>query len=411
MLKERYISSRADFMKLCAELAGFSRLGLDTEFIGDKSFHPQLCLVQVATEEGLYLIDPLGVGPLDPFWDVIADARREIVVHAGREEARLCHRLFGRPIGRLFDLQLAAGFLGYGYPISYGDLLKSLLGVTLCKSERLTDWRRRPLTAEQVRYAYNDVRYLLTSHQQLKQRLEELGRLAWLEEEFQRLATCSEKEEASAAEKWRKLPGVASLNRRQLAIVRELYHWRQSTARRLNCPPKHLCRDDLLVHVATRNPRSEDDLKSVRGLPWEHLRHILEAVEKARTLPMEALPDAAPRKQRNQEVDLLTGVLTAVVHEISNRLQIAPQLVATNADLRSLIRECLFGETVRPTRLDAGWRKEHVRGVLVEILTGKAALRFGRDGLSGRAILDVLDCKSLKNARKVEKSEPPPANS
>jgi ribonuclease D len=411
VLKEQFINSRGDFVKLCAHLSAFVRLGFDTEFIGENTFHPRLCLLQVATEEGLYIIDPLGVGTLDPFWQVLADPRREVVVHGGREDARLCYRLSNRCIGRLFDLQIAAGFLGYGYPVSQTNLLRELLGVTLSKAEQVSDWGRRPLSSRQIRYAYDDVRYLLTAQQQLRQRLEDLGRLAWVEEEFQRLAGFAQEENQTETERWRKLRGVGNLSRRQLATLRELYHWRAGAASRLNRPPKAVCRDDLLLQIARRGPRSEADLKMIRGLPHEHYGAILEAVEKARDLPAEALPELPTRGVKRPEVDLLVGVLTAVVHEVASRLQIAPQLVATNADLRSLIRGQVFGEPVRPTLLDVGWRREHIRGLLLDVLTGKAALRFRGEVTRHKGRLDILAGESLRIPPEPVKSSPPEANS
>lgn len=410
MLKERYVSNRADFVKLCADLAGFARLGFDTEFIGENSFHPRLCLVQVATEEGLYIIDPLGVGTLEPFWEVIADPRREVIVHAGREEVRLCHRFCGKPIGNLFDLQLAAGLTGYGYPLSYGNLMRELFGVHLSKAETLTDWGRRPLTREQVRYAYDDVRYLLAAQRELRHRLEEFGRLPWAEEEFRRLAQSAEQEAELPTEKWRRINGAGKLTRRQLAVLRELYQWREATAFRLNCPPGSLCRDKLLVKLARMNPRWESDLKPIRGLPYAHLSAILQAIEKARALPPEALPEPTPREVQVPELNHLTNVLTAVVHELSKDLQIAPQLVATSTDLRSFIKKCLFGEECKPTLLDVGWRKEHVRGLLVELLSGKAMLRIRSRKAKlqpGIPVLEILDAARTEPRSANENSSPP----
>lgn len=410
VLKEHFINSRADFVKLCADLAAFVRLGFDTEFIGENSFHPRLCLLQVATEEGLYIIDPLGVGTLEPFWQVLSDAGREVVVHGGREEARLCYRFSRRCIGKLFDLQIAAGFLGYGYPVSQTNLLRELLGVTLSKAEQVSDWGRRPLSSRQIRYAYDDVRYLLTAQQKLRHRLEELGRLAWVEEEFQRLAESVGEESKTEAEKWQRLRGTGNMTRRQLATLRELYRWREGTARRLNRPPKTVCRDDLLVQIARRGPRNEADLRLIRGLPHEYFGAILEAVEKARDLPAEELPALPTRGVKRPEVDLLAGVLTAVVHEVAQRLQIAPQLVATNADLRSFIRGQVFGEPVRPTLLDVGWRKEQIRGVLLDVLKGKAALRFRGEAKHPKGRLDILASEPLKFLPETVKPGPPEAN-
>src|SRR5262249_11762942 len=152
--------------------------------VGEDTYHPHLCLIQVATEERLILIDPLTVGPLDAFWKLVTDPANLVVVHAGREEVRLCRLWTGQPPGNLFDLQIAAGLVGLAYPLGHGALVNQLLGVQLTKAETLTEWRERPLTRAQVRYAFDDVRYLLPLWKQLAQRLDRLGRADWAREEF-----------------------------------------------------------------------------------------------------------------------------------------------------------------------------------------------------------------------------------
>ena len=209
-----------------AQLAQCGKFGLDTEFIGEKSYHPQLCLVQVATKDALYLIDPLTVGPLDAFWQVVVDPANEVIVHAGREEIRLCCLACGKPPGKLVDLQIAAGLVGLSYPLSHGNLVKEVLGISLPKGETLTEWGARPLTKSQIHYAYDDVRHLLAVWKKLSAQLDKLKRHEWAREEFDRLvaaATPIAPADAGVSEKWRKLRGVGGLDRRRLAIVRELF--------------------------------------------------------------------------------------------------------------------------------------------------------------------------------------------
>src|SRR5262249_24672251 len=152
---------------------------LDTEFVGEDTFHPSLCLVQVATDEALYVIDPFTVGPLDDFWKAVVDPANLVVVHAGREEVRLCQLWSGQAPGNLFDVQIAAGLVGYSYPLGHGALVNQVLKVRLAKNETLTEWRHRPLTRDQIHYALDDVRYLLPVWQRLSGELERLGRGEW----------------------------------------------------------------------------------------------------------------------------------------------------------------------------------------------------------------------------------------
>ena len=145
-LQEQVVARPEDLPACCEHLAASGRFGLDTEFVGEDTYHPHLCLIQVATAERLILIDPLTVPRLDLFWKVVTDPSNEVVVHAGREEVRLCRLSTGLPPGRLFDLQIAAGLVGMSYPLGHGMLVSQLLGVQLSKAEKLTEWRKRPLS-------------------------------------------------------------------------------------------------------------------------------------------------------------------------------------------------------------------------------------------------------------------------
>src|SRR5262245_14499770 len=167
-LLEQIVTHPEDLPPVCEHLAASRRFGLDTEFVGEETYHPSLCLIQVATEERLILIDPLTVGPLDAFWKLVIDPANLVVVHAGREEVRLCRHGGGQVPGNLFDLQIAAGLVGLPYPLGHGSLVGQVLGVSLSKGETLTEWRRRPLTRAQVRYAFDDVRYLLPAWQRVQ---------------------------------------------------------------------------------------------------------------------------------------------------------------------------------------------------------------------------------------------------
>jgi ribonuclease D len=166
-VREEIVTQPEELAACCAYLASCPHFGFDTEFVGEDSYHPRLCLVQVATDERLFLIDPLSTGPLDAFWALVVDPARVVIVHAGREEVRLCRLWAGRTPGNLFDLQLAAGLTGLPYPLGHGALVNQVLGIRLAKGETLTEWRHRPLTAAQVRYALDDVRYLIPLWQRL----------------------------------------------------------------------------------------------------------------------------------------------------------------------------------------------------------------------------------------------------
>ncbi len=391
-LNEHVITQPQELAACCEQLAGCARFGFDTEFVGEDSYHPRLCLIQVATEQGLFLIDPFTVGPLDAFWEVLLDPAKLVIVHAGREEVRLCHLWSGRTPANLFDLQIAAGLSGLTYPLGHGNLVNHVLGVRLSKGETLTEWRTRPLTRAQIRYAFDDVRYLLAVHQRLSARLEKLGRTEWAREEFARLtvnATPDESGTLTATEKWRKLKGLGSLDRRRLAVVRELYAWREETAARTNRPPRSIVRDDLLIEIARRNPTKPRDLQVVRGLPKRDLDAIVQTVERARNLPAEKFPALAEREQDPNQVGFVVSILMAALGDFCAREHLAQGLVASSQDIKALVRARLQGEPLDDSVLTSGWRAGHVLPHLQAILEGRRAVRV-RD-LRAEAPLDYHD--------------------
>jgi ribonuclease D len=384
---EQIITRPEDLADCCAYLGATRRFALDTEFVGEDSYHPHLCLVQVATTDRLILIDPLTAGPLDTFWKLVIDPANQVVVHAGREEVRLCRLWAGHAPGNLFDLQIAAGLVGMAYPLGHGSLVNQMLGVQLAKAETLTEWRKRPLTREQVRYAFDDVRYVLPLWKRLAGELEALKRTDWAREEFARLAFNASPEE-TAVERWRKLRGLGSLDRRRLAIVRALYLWREETAARTNRPARAICRDDLLIEIARRNPARERDLHVVRGLPRRDLSAILQVVEHARGLPLEQCPTLADREQDPAQVNWVSGVLTAVLGDLCTRRRLAANLVASGSDIRGLVRARLQGTSLPESLLTQGWRRDHILPELLDVLEGRRSLRIANLAASAPFALD-----------------------
>lgn len=379
-VEEVYIARPEELAACCRYLAGTARFGLDTEFVGEDTYHPQLCLVQVSTDERLFLIDPQSAGPLDEFWRLVVDPGRTVIVHAGREEARLCQRFTGQPPGSLFDLQIAAGLVGMTYPIGHGSLVAKLLGIQISKGETLTEWRNRPLTAAQIQYAFDDVRYLLALWQRLDEELRSLDRTEWAREEFRRLALSGQPAEAATNEKWRKLRGAGSLDRRRLSVFKDLYEWREERALRGNRPARSICRDDLLVELARRNPKKPRDLQVIRGLPRRDLDEIFEVIQKARAHPPEQWPELTDREQDPPQLMMVSNVLTAVLGDISARKRLASNLVASNSDLRALVRARRDGRAaieLNSSLLTQGWRAAHILPELLAVLDGKRSVRIG----------------------------------
>ncbi len=377
---EQLIQSSEELGQVCAHLSACHRFGLDTEFVGEESYHPHLCLIQIATPEKLLLIDPLALPSLEPLWKVIVDPANEVVVHAGREEVRLCHLWSGQTPANLFDLQIAAGLVGYSYPLGHGPLVSQVLGKNLPKGETLTEWRTRPLTAAQVRYAYDDVRYLLAVWERLAGGLDKLGRGEWARTEFARLrdqSTLTDAGLAPGTDRWRKLRGAGALDRQRLAVLRELYDWREQLAAHFNRPPRTLVRDDLLVEVARRNPRSARDLQHVRGLAKRFLDDMIEAVERGRNVPAEDRPHLTERDVDPPQLTWLVNVMNAVLADFCTRSHLANSLVATSQDMKLLVRSRMQGrELPGDTLLTQDWRAEYVLPHLLAVLDGRRDIRI-----------------------------------
>ena len=230
-----YIETPADLSALCEQLKRSDWLTLDTEFIREETYYPQLCLIQVATDDVVACIDPLAIDDLSPLMEVFYDPAITKVLHSARQDLEIFQNLRGRPPENIFDTQIAATLLGQGDQIGYGNLAKAMLGVELDKAHSRTDWAKRPLSPEQLDYAADDVRYLRDIYKQQIQQLQEMGRLQWLDEDFAQLSNPA-LYEPPIADAWKRLKGLNRLKGVQLAIVRELAQWREELAKERNLP-------------------------------------------------------------------------------------------------------------------------------------------------------------------------------
>jgi ribonuclease D len=378
MMREHLVANEADFLKSCEKIAKSSVFGFDTEFVSEESFRPELCLVQVATPEDLFVIDAIAIGSLGAFWDLVTDGKRNVIVHAGREEIRICQHLSGKAPARLFDIQVAAGLIGVGYPAGYGTLVQTFAGTRLSKQETLTDWRIRPLTADQITYAFDDVRYLLQCHEKISARLLELDRIDWAEEEFADLQARSNLDEP-IGERWRKVKGTGGFDRKRLAMVREIVAWREEFAAKRNRPPRAILRDDLIADIVKRNPQKAQDILAFRGIQHRDSEEIMAAIQKARALPLDTLPIQDETKPDAPQVGLIGQVMAGLLGDLCNRKSLVPGLVATASDLRELVRSKIDNTSLSGTNsLAKGWRLKHVFPVLMDFLEGKTSLRLAR---------------------------------
>jgi ribonuclease D len=372
------ITTRRDLQAFCGRLGGQDTIALDTEFVSEDTYRPQLCLIQVAVSGQLAVIDTLAVGDVTPFWEALVSGEHETIVHAGREEVSFCIEAAGRPPRDLFDVQLAAGLVGLEYPASYGSLMSRLLGRTLHKRETRTDWRRRPLSAHQIEYALDDVRDLQALRDELFQRLEQMHRLAWLRDETARwLADLQDQREQA---RWRRVSGSGNLSSRELAVLRELWRWRDQEAQRRNQPVRRVLRDDLMVELAKRRSADPKQISAVRGLDRPDLRRTLPGLSAAilagLKLPDEQCPKVI-RRETNSHLNTVAQFLASALASICRTAKVAPSIVGSAQDVRDLIAYRLGEEKPdQPPLLAEGWRAEVVGHLLEEVLQGRMAIRI-----------------------------------
>ncbi|MCI0332459.1 MAG: HRDC domain-containing protein [Planctomycetes bacterium] len=374
------ITSPAKLAALCTRLASADRVGIDTEFVSEDTFRPELCLVQIATHDELAVIDPYRSGDLTPFWRTLAEGKHVTIVHAAREELNFALSACGRPPANLFDTQLAAGFCSAEYPSSYGSVVTRFLDARPAKGEQRTDWRRRPLTPEQIEYALEDVRYLLPLHETLRSRLQTLRRLDWLKEETDHwLADVHDSRERP---RWRRVSGLGNLAPRSLAIVREIWLWRRAEAEKRNIPPRRVLRDDLIVELARRKSDNVERIRDVRGMhrgmKRETMEELASCIKRGLSAPLGDI-ERPSREAMPSQLNLLGQFLSPALSSICRSANVATSLAGTATDVRDLIAYRLgFGDATpeEPPLLATGWRAELVGHLIEELLAGRKSIRI-----------------------------------
>jgi ribonuclease D len=382
LVQYEHITTDQQLRDYCDSLSGIESIGFDTEFVSEDTYRPQLCLIQVAAADRLAVIDPLSMDDVTPFWKLLTDGEHETIVHAGREEFRFCLDATGQRPSGWFDIQIAAGFLGLEYPAAYSTLIYKLLDESLPKGETRTDWRKRPLSKKQLEYALQDVMYLKPLRDMLVKRIEARGRLAWLADEF--VDWQDQLELTENTEQWRRVSGSAGLSRRQLAIVRELWRWRDAEAKEKDRPPKRILRDDLIVELARRQTDQISRIRAVRGMEHRHVQRVLpelaECAKRGLELPEAECPARTRRKDSTQPPFVLLGqFLNAALGCICRSTELAPGLVGSVQDARDLVAYRLGLSGTTPDEIPSlarGWRAEVVGKQIDQLLAGETVLRI-----------------------------------
>ncbi len=368
-----YVDTTEKLRDLCASLAGVPWISLDTEFLREKTYFPKFCLLQIAAGDVVACVDPLVLESLDPLLEIIFDSKIPKVLHSSRQDMEIFYHLCGRLPTPVFDTQLAAPLLGMAEQISYAGLVAEVLGANLSKSHSRTDWSRRPLSSEQLRYAADDVIYLDQAYRAMLPRLEQLGRLAWLEEDFSELADSALYENPPELA-WQRIGGVYQLKPKQLSIAQTLAAWREQTARAQDLPRGWILKDDALLDLARQQPVNAEQLSHVRGIDERmakrHGATICRLIQEAASRPPEPIELKGRPAKKTAEQEALLDLLMAVVRLRSAQNTLHPNVLATRKDLEQL----LDGDA--HARLLHGWRKTMVGDELTAALRGELMLKI-----------------------------------
>jgi ribonuclease D len=366
------------------------RLALDTEFVGEGRYRTLLCLIQLAVgldgERGTWieLVDPLQEGvDLSPLAGMLADPEIEVVVHAGRQDIALLRRALGCEVANVFDTQVAAAFTGLGAQISYDALLQATLGLRLAKSASFTRWERRPLSAEQLAYAREDVVHLLEAADVLERRLAERGRLDWARQECEPLSRASDERDPEAI--FLRLPRIASTSAAAQGIARELVAWREATAERQDRPVQGVLSDPALMEIARRAPHNASELASIRGVGGGHVRGLGEAILRCVSRGGQRGGGPLPRPPRPRPADPddapIVALTEALIRARAREAELAYELITTRGEMQALVTARRHNERNPEIRMLKGWRRELLGQEVLALLEGQLALSVGEGRL------------------------------
>ncbi|MEO7505380.1 MAG: ribonuclease D [Sphingomicrobium sp.] len=382
----KLINKQDELEALVARLAGHDFVAVDTEFMRENSYWPELCLLQIASVEEAAAIDPLA-HELDmaPLLDLLVENDAVLkVFHAGGQDLEIVHNLTGKLPVPLFDTQVAAMALGYGEQIGYSNLVESMLGHSLDKGARFTDWSRRPLDKRQIDYAIADVTHLATIFPKMVAKLRKTGRGDWLDDEMERLADPSSFAFAPD-QAWKRLK-LPSRNPAVLGRLKALAAWRETEARGKNLPRGRIVKDDTLGELANHPPKTQDDLGKMRGLSagWRNNdigSRLMAAIEKAEPMHPDELPSREPKRPGlTKDGALVSDLLKLLLKIRAKESGVASKLIARSDDIEALAAGMRDGLPIL-----SGWRFE----------------QFGRDALAlveGRLAFAIEDGK-LKMTR------------
>ncbi len=338
------ITDKPALSALCKSLGQNDFFTIDTEFLRDKTYYPQLCLVQVAAPEGEpYAIDPLAEGlDLAPLLDLMANKKVLKIFHAARQDIEIFYNLMNDMPEPLFDSQVAAMVCGYGDSIGYNNLVAEICGQRLDKGAQFTDWSRRPLSTKQLRYALDDVTYLRDVYRHLSRELEQKNRAEWVIQEMDVL-TSPETYKNDPAQAWQRIK-LRTEKPKTLSVLKEIAAWREKEAQRRDVPRSRILRDETLADLAVHAPETPEELARIRGLNSEMAggrfgKSLLDAVKKGLEMPAAQCPAVEDKRRFPQNLVPVLEMLKMLLRIQCSEHGVAAKIVASSEDLEALALE------------------------------------------------------------------------
>ena len=373
MLPMTLITETNELIEACERFSRDSFLAIDTEFMRERTYYPQLCLIQIAGKSEAVTVDALANEiSLDPILNLMANNEIIKVFHACRQDMEIFFNLNRRIPFPVFDTQIGAMVCGYGESVSYDKLVRQITGIQIDKSSRFTDWSHRPLSKQQLNYALSDVTHLRTVYESLLNQLEKNGRINWLNEEFQSVLS-PKTYDIPLDQIWKRLK-IKNGKPRFLILVRELCAFREKEAQNRNTPRNRVIRDDVLLDIAARSPKSSVDLAKVRSLSPQFAegrlgKSILRVVAEASNIPESDAPQLEKLNKPKPQKPALIELLKVLLKHKSEDNNVAQKLIASTADLEAIAEN----DNANVLALN-GWRKDVFGADALLLKSGKIAL-------------------------------------
>lgn len=363
-LPTELLTSRDELVALCERLQNAAFVAVDTEFVRERTYYPRLCLVQIASDAALGLVDVLAIDDLSPLTELLQGETITKVLHAARQDLEIFFQLSGSVPAPVFDTQIAADLCGLGNQVGLASIADELLDVEIDKQHARADWSKRPLRGALLRYAADDVRHLVPIYDRLRMRLDELGRTAWLEEDCRRLLE-TDLYRVDADDAWRRVAGVRHLTGHRFHAARLIAAWRERRAMQLDRPRGWVLRDDAVIALAQAMPRDESALARLEHVPPAVRRKVgaqlVALIAEAATI--DAPSPAAPQPLTAQQKKLVATGMDAVRGK-ARELNISSALLATRRDVTHLVRGG------RNSVVLEGWRRPVIGERLLKISAG-----------------------------------------